>query len=242
MRDLAVLDGRLVAPAELPDGAPRIAGDGLVVAPGFVDLHAHLREPGDEGAETIAVGHGGGGARRLHHGLRHAQHDTRAGRRRRLLRELDARRLPPARRVRWIGAVTAARGGEALADLEALAAAGAVAFSDDGVAVTDAAEPRGPGALRRARPAAHRACGGSRAGRRIGDARRLDGGCGSACRGWPPEAELAMRGARPRTGRADGGTAPSDPPVDRGRAGRGARARGRGACGSRATSHRTISP
>ena len=37
---------------------------GVVVAPGFIDLHAHLREPGNEDAETIASGlaaaaHGG---------------------------------------------------------------------------------------------------------------------------------------------------------------------------------------
>ncbi len=44
--------------------AEGIGPDGVVVAPGFIDLHAHLREPGNEDAETVATGlaaaaHGG---------------------------------------------------------------------------------------------------------------------------------------------------------------------------------------
>ena len=38
------------------DGADVFDADGLVVAPGFVDLHVHLREPGEEYKETIASG------------------------------------------------------------------------------------------------------------------------------------------------------------------------------------------
>ncbi len=39
-----------------PDGTDTIDVSGLVVAPGLVDIHVHLREPGNEGAETIATG------------------------------------------------------------------------------------------------------------------------------------------------------------------------------------------
>ncbi len=39
-----------------PDGARVIAAAGLVVCPGFIDLHCHLREPGFEYKETIATG------------------------------------------------------------------------------------------------------------------------------------------------------------------------------------------
>ena len=56
VRDLAIVDGFIRDPALLPAGAERIDATGLVAAPGFCDLHAHLREPGDEGAETIASG------------------------------------------------------------------------------------------------------------------------------------------------------------------------------------------
>ncbi|MER3406566.1 MAG: hypothetical protein C4289_16540, partial [Chloroflexota bacterium] len=39
-----------------PDGALELDARGLVVCPGFIDLHAHLREPGFEDKETIATG------------------------------------------------------------------------------------------------------------------------------------------------------------------------------------------
>jgi len=57
--DLLLVDGR-VAQAGLALAVPDIAQvldvAGMVVAPGFVDLHVHLREPGDEHKETIASG------------------------------------------------------------------------------------------------------------------------------------------------------------------------------------------
>src|SRR2546423_2222672 len=63
-RDLAVVDGRIADEGGVPPGIRRLDGHGLVVAPGFCDLHTHLREPGMEGAETVASGsraaaHGG---------------------------------------------------------------------------------------------------------------------------------------------------------------------------------------
>ena len=136
VRDLAVLDGHLVAPAELPEGTPRFAVEGLVVAPGFVDLHAHLREPGEEGSETItsataAAARGGFTTICAMPNTTPALDDPE------LLRDLDGRAAGSAARVRWIGALTRGRGGEQLADLEAMAAAGAVAFSDDGAAMPD---------------------------------------------------------------------------------------------------------
>jgi dihydroorotase len=189
VRDVAVLDGRMVAPAELPGTASRLRGDGLVVAPGFVDLHAHLREPGDEGAETIstavaAAARGGFTTVCAMPNTSPALDDPA------LLRELDARVPASGARVRWIGAVTTGRGGAALADLEALAAAGAVAFSDDGVAVTDALSRA---ALERCaaldRPliehAEDRALAAGSVMRAGPTAVRL------GLRGWPLEAELA---------------------------------------------------
>ena len=57
--DVRVADGVVatVAPSIAPDtGDHVIAADGLVLTPGFVDLHVHLREPGREEAETIETG------------------------------------------------------------------------------------------------------------------------------------------------------------------------------------------
>ena len=53
--DIAVLDGKIVKPETLK--SPEIIdASGLVVAPGFIDLHVHLRQPGGTHKETIATG------------------------------------------------------------------------------------------------------------------------------------------------------------------------------------------
>ena len=58
--DVVIVDGRVarVGPreGEMVVEAERIDATGLVVAPGFVELHCHLREPGFEYKETIASG------------------------------------------------------------------------------------------------------------------------------------------------------------------------------------------
>lgn len=59
--DLLILDGRVAAwgaPGSLPAPAdiPRLDVRGLVVSPGLVDVHVHLREPGQSAKETIATG------------------------------------------------------------------------------------------------------------------------------------------------------------------------------------------
>lgn len=53
---VAVNNGVIVDVADLPAGAIRIDAEGLVLLPGLVDLHTHLREPGREDAETIESG------------------------------------------------------------------------------------------------------------------------------------------------------------------------------------------
>ena len=45
-----------VGPMLTADGAEVFDASGLVVAPGFIDLHCHLREPGQELSETIETG------------------------------------------------------------------------------------------------------------------------------------------------------------------------------------------
>lgn len=59
-RDLLIENGRVVSVLERGQEAPRdvefIDATGLIVAPGFIDLHTHLREPGAEYKETIASG------------------------------------------------------------------------------------------------------------------------------------------------------------------------------------------
>ena len=79
--DIILRDGR-VAEVALPNktrgGADeKIDARGLIVAPGFIDLHVHLREPGQSYKETIACGYRSSGGRRLHFGLHHAKYGAR---------------------------------------------------------------------------------------------------------------------------------------------------------------------
>lgn len=111
---------------------------GYLVVPGFIDLHAHLREPGFEDSETVATG----ARAALRGGFTTvcAMPNTEPaidspG----LVAELLARgRSAGGARVLPIAAITRGRKGRELADLVELAAAGAVAFSDDGSPVEDA--------------------------------------------------------------------------------------------------------
>jgi len=137
VRDLAVLDGRIAEHGDLPSDIRRLDGDGLVVAPGFCDMHTHLREPGMEGAETVASG-----ARAAAHGgfttiCAMPNTDPALDEVARVV-WVASRGHDTSARVRVVAAATQGRAGEALTDFGELAAGGAVAFSDDGVALPTA--------------------------------------------------------------------------------------------------------
>ena len=137
--DLRVRGGRIVElGANLAPGADDalIEAAGLVVAPGFVDLHTHLRVPGEEHKETMASGTAaaarGGFTTVCAMPNTQPPVDTPAM----VASVLDAARGADAR-VLPIAAVTVGRNGRELAELAALRDAGAVAVSDDGDAVAD---------------------------------------------------------------------------------------------------------
>ncbi len=141
-----LLDGGAVAWCSL-SGTPmpavaepprRVNAAGLVVTPGFIDLHCHLREPGYEAKETIASGTraaaaGGFTTVCCMPNTSPALHD-----RSMVERVLSIARQQAVVRVLPIGAVTRDLAGKQMAQLGEMADAGCVGFSDDGNPVWDA--------------------------------------------------------------------------------------------------------
>ena len=131
--ELVVRAGRVESLVWLDRDTAGVDDRGVVVAPGFVDLHAHLREPGNEAAETIASGleaaaHGG-------FTTACAMPNTTPPIDRAAMvvagRAAAAATGSPVRLLQ-VGAATAGRAGEQLAAMGELADAGVVGFSDDG--------------------------------------------------------------------------------------------------------------
>jgi dihydroorotase len=112
---------------------------GMIVCPGLIDVHVHLREPGNEEDETIATG----ASAALAGGVTSVACmpntipaiDTQAAAEFVVLQAQRARQA----NVYPVGAVSKGRKGEELAELGQLVAGGAVAFTDDGAPVASAA-------------------------------------------------------------------------------------------------------
>jgi dihydroorotase len=140
--DLAVIEGRLADPAQLPGDAPRIDGSGLLLAPGLCDLHAHLREPGMERAETLQTG-----TRAAAHGgyttvCVMPNTDPPLDEPARVALVMDRARAAAAR-VRVVAAATRGREGERMTEIGELADMGIVGVSDDGQAIASGRVARG---------------------------------------------------------------------------------------------------
>ena len=110
---------------------------GLVVTPGFIDLHVHLREPGQEDKETVATGAlaavKGGFTTVCAMPNTDPAMDNAA-----IIRHVrEAAEQAGFARVLPIGCVSRGRAGVELADMGEMAVAGAIGFSDDGSPVAD---------------------------------------------------------------------------------------------------------
>ena len=138
--EIVVRDGILEAVTWLErEEADGIDAGGVVVAPGFIDLHAHLREPGNEDAETVASGL----AAAAHGGFTTVcamPNTTPALDEPGVLSRIRAAAAASGSPVELLahGAVSTGRAGETLAALGELADAGVVGFSDDGAPVRSA--------------------------------------------------------------------------------------------------------
>ena len=140
--DVLVRDGVIaeIGSVDAPASAERVEADGLVLLPGLVDLHTHLREPGREDAETIATGSAaaaiGGYTAVLAMANTNPVTDTGEA----AERVLDLGRARGLVDVQPIGAVTKGLEGAELAELGLMhrSRAGVTVFSDDGRCVGDA--------------------------------------------------------------------------------------------------------
>ncbi len=135
--DVAVVDGVIVAVGEGLSGARELDAGGCVVGPGLVDLHAHLREPGREEAETVETGSRaaarGGFTAVVAMPNTEPAIDCAA-----VVREVQALGREALCDVRPSAAITVGRAGEQLSPMAELADLGVRVFTDDGDGVQDA--------------------------------------------------------------------------------------------------------
>src|SRR6266568_6685086 len=141
-RNVFVEDGRVVGLSNFSDGVPEGAevfdATGLTVAPGFIDMHVHLREPGHEYKETIASGAAAavaGGFTSICAMPNTNPVNDNASVTRFII---DKAREAGLARVYPVGAITRGSAGQELAEMAEMKEAGAVAVSDDGRPVMNA--------------------------------------------------------------------------------------------------------
>jgi dihydroorotase len=155
MRDVVLAGGRLLDPSSgldaigdvllrdgkvesvggrigRPEGAVVVDCAGLVVAPGFIDVHCHLREPGREDVETIASGARAAAAGGFTAVCAMPNTDPVTDNQAAVGFVLKQGRAAGAARVHPIGAISIGQKGERLAEFGEMVGAGAVAVSDDG--------------------------------------------------------------------------------------------------------------
>ena len=138
--DVVIEDGKILGVEEgvEKENADVLDATGLVVCPGFVDLHCHLREPGFEHKETIATGTRAAARGGFTTVCAMPNTDPVIDSRAVVDFVLRKGRDEGAVRVLPIGCVTKGSRGTQLAEMGELAEAGVVGFSDDGLPVHDA--------------------------------------------------------------------------------------------------------
>ncbi len=137
--DILIEDGRVAAllargEAE-PEGAEVFDATGLVVAPGFIDLHVHLREPGQEYKETIATGAAAGAAGGFTSLCAMPNTDPINDNPAVTSFIIEQAQAAGLANVFPVGAITKGSKGEELAEMGEMKRAGIVAVTDDGRSV-----------------------------------------------------------------------------------------------------------
>ena len=139
--DLLVRDGKIESVGgniAAPADSTVIDCSGQVVAPGFIDVHCHLREPGREDVETIATGVRAAAAGGFTAVCAMPNTDPVTDNQAAVGFVLKQGKAAGAARVYPIGAISIGERGERLAEFGEMVAAGAIAVSDDGKPVVSA--------------------------------------------------------------------------------------------------------
>jgi dihydroorotase len=135
LADVLIQDGRIAAVGpdlSGPDGADVREVRGLVVAPGLVDVHVHLREPGNEDEETVATGARAAAAGGFTAVCAMPNTDPVTDNQAAVGFIVRQSMRAGFARVHPIGAISVGQKGERLAEFGEMVGAGAVAVSDDG--------------------------------------------------------------------------------------------------------------
>jgi dihydroorotase len=196
LKDILLKDGRvaeIAGPGKLKsvNGAEVLDATGLTVAPGLIDMHVHLREPGQGYKETIATGTAAAAAGGFT-SVAAMPNTTPVNDSPETTRWMQAPERKAVVRVFPIAAATRGSKGETVNDYAALKAAGAVAVSDDGLPILK------DSVMREALAAAARV--GLAVIQHAEDTRLTQGASMNAgpvafrlgLRGWPSEAESAI--------------------------------------------------
>lgn len=139
LKDILLKDGHvaeIASPGKLKqsNGAEVLDATGLTVAPGLIDMHVHLREPGQGYKETIATGTAAAAAGGFT-GVAAMPNTRPVNDSPEITRWMQSAERAAAIRVFPIAAATRGSKGEAINDFAALKSAGAVAVSDDGLPI-----------------------------------------------------------------------------------------------------------
>jgi len=139
--DLLIVDGQISGVGGSiagPEDVEVIACDGLIVSPGFIDVHCHLREPGREDVETIATGARAAAAGGFTAVCAMPNTDPVTDNQAAVGFIVRQGQRAAAARVYPIGAISVGQDGKVLAEFGEMVGAGAVAVSDDGRPVASA--------------------------------------------------------------------------------------------------------
>jgi dihydroorotase len=139
LKDILLKDGRvaeIAGPGKLKaiSGVEALDATGLIVAPGLIDMHVHLREPGQGYKETIATGTAAAAAGGFT-SVAAMPNTTPVNDSPETTRWMQAPERGAVARVFPIAAATRGSKGETINDYAALKAAGAIAVSDDGLPI-----------------------------------------------------------------------------------------------------------